>query len=86
LATHAITTLQEKGVAAWVIQAQVGHVSPAMMKTYSHIRQMALNQAAAALEPTHAAFTAVEHSEQGVAASDRPVTSQTTSHSETDCR
>jgi hypothetical protein len=35
----------------WVIQAQVGHVSPEMMKTYSHIRREALNQAAAALEP-----------------------------------
>jgi hypothetical protein len=33
--------------------AQVGHVSPAMMKTYSHIRRQALNQAAAALEPTY---------------------------------
>jgi hypothetical protein len=36
----------------WVIQAQVGHVAPEMMKTYSHIRREALNQAAAALEPT----------------------------------
>jgi hypothetical protein len=41
------------GTAAdWVIQAQVGHVAPEMMKTYSHIRREALNQAAAALEPT----------------------------------
>ena len=31
-------------------QAQVGHVAPEMMKTYSHIRREALNQAAAALE------------------------------------
>jgi hypothetical protein len=31
--------------------AQVGHVSPEMMKTYSHIRRQALNQAAAALQP-----------------------------------
>jgi hypothetical protein len=30
---------------------QVGHVSPEMMKTYSHIRRQALNQAAAALQP-----------------------------------
>jgi hypothetical protein len=37
-----------------VIQAQVGHVSPAMMKTYSHIRRQALNEAAAALEPNPA--------------------------------
>jgi hypothetical protein len=35
-----------------VIQAQVGHVAPEMMKTYSHIRRQALNEAAAALEPT----------------------------------
>ena len=48
----AITTLAEKGLADWVIQAQVGHVAPAMMKTYSHIRRQALNEAADALEPT----------------------------------
>src|SRR4029450_12089524 len=47
----AITTLAEKGLPDWVIQAQVGHVAPEMMKTYSHIRRLALNQAAAALEP-----------------------------------
>jgi hypothetical protein len=28
-----------------MIQAQIGHVSPQMMKTYSHIRREALNQA-----------------------------------------
>jgi hypothetical protein len=50
----AITTLAEKGLTDWVIQAQVGHVSPMMMKTYSHIRRQALNEAAAALEPTSA--------------------------------
>ena len=48
----AITTLAEKGLADWVIQAQVGHVAPTMMKTYSHIRRQALNEAADALEPT----------------------------------
>ena len=48
----AITTLTEKGLPDWVIQAQVGHVAPEMMKTYSHIRRQALNQAADALEPT----------------------------------
>jgi len=47
----AITTLAEKGLPDWVIQAQVGHVDPQMMKTYSHIRRKALNEAAAALEP-----------------------------------
>ena len=50
----AITTLAEKGLPDWVIQAQVEHVSPAMMKTYSHIRRQALNEAAAALEPNPA--------------------------------
>ena len=48
----AITTLAEKGLPDWVIQAQVGHVAPEMMKTYSHIRRQALNEAAAALEPS----------------------------------
>ena len=47
----AITTLAEKGLPDWVIQAQVGHVAPEMMKTYSHIRRQALNQAADAIEP-----------------------------------
>jgi hypothetical protein len=35
----------------WVIQAQLGHVSPSMMKTYSHPRRKALDAAAAVLEP-----------------------------------
>src|SRR4029078_6319180 len=48
----AITTLAEKGLPDWVIQAQVGHVAPEMMKNYSHIRRQALKQAAEALEPT----------------------------------
>ncbi len=48
----AITTLAEKGTPDWVIQAQVGHVAPEMMKTYSHIRRQALNVAASALEPS----------------------------------
>ncbi len=47
----AITTMAEKGLADWVIQAQVGHVDSQMMKTYSHVRRQALNEAAAALEP-----------------------------------
>jgi integrase len=47
----AITTLAERGLPDWVIRAQVGHVAPEMMKTYSHITRKALNQAAAALEP-----------------------------------
>lgn len=31
--------------------AQVGHISPEMIKHYSHIRRQALNAAAAVLEP-----------------------------------
>jgi integrase-like protein len=48
----ALTRLAEKGQPDWVIQAQMGHVSPAMMRTYSHIRRKALVDAAAALEPS----------------------------------
>ena len=44
-------SVAEKGLPDWVIQAQVGHVAPEMMKTYSHIRRQALSQAADALEP-----------------------------------
>ena len=51
-----VTTLAEKGTPDWVIQAQVGHVDPQMMKTYSHIRRQALIAAAAALEPNPAPF------------------------------
>jgi hypothetical protein len=48
----ALTRLAEKGQPDWVIQAQMGHVSPTIMRTYSHIRRKALDEAAAALEPT----------------------------------
>ena len=48
----ALTRLCEAGQPDWVIQAQMGHVSPSMMKTYSHIRRKALDEAAKALEPT----------------------------------
>src|SRR6185369_11780762 len=48
----ALTRLAEKGQADWVIQVQMGHVSPQMMKTYSHIRREALDKAAVALEPS----------------------------------
>jgi len=41
----------EKGLPDATIMAQAGHVSPAMMKHYSHVRRQALNAAAAALEP-----------------------------------
>jgi len=47
----AVTTLCEKGVSDWVIQAQVGHVDAKMLKTYSHSRRRALDEAAAALQP-----------------------------------
>jgi len=46
-----VTTLAEKGLPDWVIQAQASHVAPQMMRTYSHVRRLALDQAAAALEP-----------------------------------
>jgi len=46
----ALTRLAEAGQPDWVIQALMGHVSPAMMKTYSHVRRQALDAAAAALE------------------------------------
>jgi len=48
----AFTTMAEKGLPEQTIMAQVGHISPQMMKTYSHIRRQALNAAAAALQPT----------------------------------
>lgn len=51
-ASSKLTRLAEKGQPEWVIQAQIGHVSPAMMRTYSHIRRKALDEAAAALEPS----------------------------------
>jgi len=37
------------GVPDHVLMAQLGHVSPQMLKTYGHIRRQALNRAAAAL-------------------------------------
>jgi hypothetical protein len=47
----ALARLAEKGVPDWVIRAQFGHVSPAMMAVYSHVRRKALDEAAKALEP-----------------------------------
>ena len=47
----ALTRLAEKGVPDWVIRAQFGHVSPALMAVYSHVQRKALNEAAQALEP-----------------------------------
>jgi len=51
-------------VADWVIRAQFGHVSPAMMAVYSHVRRKALDGAASALEP-EAAPTTVPPRAQG---------------------
>ncbi|PYU99986.1 MAG: hypothetical protein DMG10_22945 [Acidobacteria bacterium] len=52
-----ITTLQEKGVPDWVIQAQVGHVSAEEAKPYSHIRRKALDQVALLLKPVWSTAT-----------------------------
>ncbi len=49
----AVTVMAEAGLPEHVIMAQVGHISPQMLKTYSHVRRLALNTAAAALEPSH---------------------------------
>jgi Phage integrase family len=76
----AITTLAEKGLPDWVIQAQVGHVAPEMMKTYSHIRRQALNQAAAGLEPT-ATRTPVPPEKPAAAAAPRHHEKRVTSQS-----
>jgi hypothetical protein len=38
----ALTRLAEKGLPDWVIRGQFGHVSPAMMAVYSHVRRKAL--------------------------------------------
>lgn len=44
--------MAEAGLPDQTIMAQVGHISPEMIKHYSHIRRQALNVAAAALEPS----------------------------------
>ncbi|MBA3515411.1 MAG: tyrosine-type recombinase/integrase [Pyrinomonadaceae bacterium] len=49
----AVTVMAEAGLPDATIMAQVGHISPQMLKTYSHVRRLALNAAAAALEPTY---------------------------------
>jgi integrase len=56
----AVTTMAEKGLPEQTIMAQVGHISPQMMKTYSHIRRQALNAAAAALEPNYSTSVQAE--------------------------
>src|SRR2546422_7011294 len=47
----ALTRLAEKGGPDWVIRAQFGHVSTAMMAVSSHVRRKALDEAAKALQP-----------------------------------
>ena len=47
----ALTSSRRRGWADWVIGVQFGHVSPAMMAVYSHVRRKALDEAAKALEP-----------------------------------
>ena len=43
--------MAEAGLPDQTIMAQVGHISPEMIKHYSHFRRQALNAAAAVLEP-----------------------------------
>jgi hypothetical protein len=79
-ATTALTRLAE-GQPDWVIQAQLGHVSPSMMKTYSHIRRKAPDAAAAALQPVyHQRESASSGQTDDIPLADE-VTSQSTSQS-----
>ena len=77
----ALTRLAEAGQADWVIHAQLGHVSPAMMKTCSHIRRKALDAAAAALEPALNDRVMASSQEGDPAEAEQRVTSQSTSQS-----
>jgi hypothetical protein len=45
--------MTEAGLPDHTIMAQVGNVSPEMLKHYSRARRMALNQGAAALQPNY---------------------------------
>jgi len=74
----ALTRLAEKGVPDWVIRAQFGHVSPAMMAVYSHVRRKALDEAAKALEPD-TTTTAANSELEKTADQDRRVASHVTS-------
>jgi hypothetical protein len=75
----ALTRLAEAGQPDSVIQAQLGHVSPTMMKTYSHIRRKALDGAAAALEPVEIERPLVGDAPEPSSLDDDAVTSQPTS-------
>jgi integrase len=83
----ALTRLAEAGQPDWVIQAQLGHVSSAMMKTYSHIRRKALDGAAAALEPVVVGEETESESspDEPGATDDVSVTSQPTSQATAIC-
>jgi integrase len=75
----ALTRLAEAGQPDWVIQTQLGHVSPAMMKVYSHVRRKALEVAAEVLEPP---FPIGQPADEGqVEAANETATSQVTSQS-----
>jgi len=78
-----LTRLAEAGQADWVIRAQIGHVSPQMMKIYSHICRMALDEAAAVLEPAFE-FKKAARPDPAIEgeATDEAVTSQSTSQSD----
>lgn len=49
----AVTVMTEAGLPDHTIMAQVGHVSPEMLKHYSRTRRLALNDCAAALQPSY---------------------------------
>jgi integrase len=78
----ALTRLAENGQPDWVIQAQLGHVSPQMMKTYSHIRRKALDEAASVLEAPDIAAWQTREADSASGDSAKPVTSQSTSQSD----
>lgn len=52
LRVSAVTMLAEKGVPLAVIQAQIGHTSPEMVTYYTRIRRQAMDDVAAAPEPS----------------------------------
>jgi hypothetical protein len=72
-----VLVLKATGLRRQVIRAQFGHVSPAMMAIYSHVRRKASNEAAAALEPEAAPSPAPDEP----ATSAEGVTSHVTSQS-----
>jgi integrase len=55
----AVTVMTEAGLPDHTIMAQVGHVSPEMLKHYSRTRRQALNDCAAALQPNYSGLEMV---------------------------